>query len=328
MIRVAPIHLVVATLLATLAHGVLLVSISLKSRLEAEPEPKSTIYLELATLSGTFGEFELSAPATNDESLPTPDRADHAEASSDPVEFPDGPPLDDAFANDAPPPMPLPPSPPIQVDETRPIPTPVAVVETVLPVEVLPVETVLPVEAVSPVEAVPPAEAEVLLAPETTPDVSDMPVPKFEVSEPPPAAVPKSGPVSTAAEQAPVAEPTSQPITSAPAFISSDAAQTPARAGATTKYIGDLYQRLNRAARRDYPWKSIERREEGVVPLRLTVLAGGELESVEVVDRSQAPERLIDAAVRAVQRSAPFPSFPSEMGSDSETFDVRIIYKL
>ena len=317
MIRVAPIHLVVATLLATLAHGVLLVSISLKSRLEAEPEPESTIYLELATLSGTFGEFELSAPATNDESRPTPDRADHAEASSDPVEFPDGPPLDDAFANDASPPMPLPSSPPIQVDETRPIPTPVAVVETVLPVE-----------AVSPVEVVPPAEAEVPLAPETTPDVSDMPVLKFQVSEPPPAAVPKSGPVSTAAEQAPVAEPTSQPITSTPAFISSDAAQTPARAGATTKYIGDLYQRLNRAARRDYPWKSIERREEGVVPLRLTVLAGGELESVEVVDRSQAPERLIDAAVRAVQRSAPFPSFPSEMGSDSETFDVRIIYEL
>lgn len=311
MIRVAPIHLVVAALLATLAHGVLLVSISLKSRLEAEPEPESTIYLELATLSGTFGEFEPSAPAANDESLPTPDRADHAEASSDPVEFPDRPPLDDVFANDAPPPMPLPPSPPIRVDETRPIPTPVAVVETVLPVE-----------------AVPPAEEELPLAPETTPDVPDMPVLKFQVSEPPPAAVPKPGPVSTAAEQAPVAEPTSQPTTSTPAFISSDTAQTPARAGATTKYIGDLYQRLNRAARRDYPWKSIERREEGVVPLRLTVLAGGELESVEVVDRSQAPERLIDAAVRAVQRSAPFPSFPSEMGSDSETFDVRIIYEL
>ena len=231
MIRVAPIHLVVATLLATLAHGVLLVSISLKSRLEAEPEPESTIYLELATLSGTFGEFELSAPATNDESRPTPDRADHAEASSDPVEFPDGPLLDDAFANDASPPMPA----AVESADTG------RLKRDRYPHRVAVVETVLPVEAVSPVEVVPPAEAEVPLAPETTPDVSDMPVLKFQVSEPPPAAVPKSGPVSTAAEQAPVAEPTSQPITSTPAFISSDAAQTPARAGATTKYIGDLY---------------------------------------------------------------------------------------
>jgi len=93
-------------------------------------------------------------------------------------------------------------------------------------------------------------------------------------------------------------------------------------------YAGSLFRQINSVATRNYPRKSLQRREEGFVPVRLEVGQAGELLSVTVLDESQAPSRLISAALKAVRKSAPFPTFAPEMGAETATFEVRIQYKL
>ncbi len=93
-------------------------------------------------------------------------------------------------------------------------------------------------------------------------------------------------------------------------------------------YGNELHQRLNGAAARSYPRQSIRLEEEGVVPARLRIAAGGELLSVRVLDDTLAASRLVHAARRAIQRSAPFPCFAPGMGTSPVEFDVRINYRL
>ena len=65
-----------------------------------------------------------------------------------------------------------------------------------------------------------------------------------------------------------------------------------------------------------------------MVPVRITIDRVGDLISVDVLDDSLAPERLIKAALKAVRKAAPFPAFSAELGDYSRQFDVRIIYKI
>ncbi len=103
----------------------------------------------------------------------------------------------------------------------------------------------------------------------------------------------------------------------------------PARDQASIDQYGEgLFRKINRNAARSYPRRSMERREEGVVPVRLKVGPAGQLLSVRILDESLASSRLVRAAVRAVERSAPFPAFQSGMGAEPVEFDIRVIYVL
>jgi TonB family protein len=88
-----------------------------------------------------------------------------------------------------------------------------------------------------------------------------------------------------------------------------------------------LFQAINIKAARNYPRRAINRRLEGIVPVRLWIGADGALRRVDVLDKSQAPS-LIRAALKAVQKAAPFPAFNNDLGKDERRFDVRIIYKI
>ena len=72
----------------------------------------------------------------------------------------------------------------------------------------------------------------------------------------------------------------------------------------------------------------MDRGEEGVVPVRLTIGGDGKLLEVRVLDDTLAADRLVKAAVRAIQRSAPFPQFAADMGGAPAEFTVNINYSL
>lgn len=63
--------------------------------------------------------------------------------------------------------------------------------------------------------------------------------------------------------------------------------------------------------------------------MRLTIGRGGKLLEVRVLDDTLAADRLVKAAVRAIQRSAPFPQFAADMGGGAQAeFTVNINYSL
>ena len=93
-------------------------------------------------------------------------------------------------------------------------------------------------------------------------------------------------------------------------------------------YGGALHQLLNRNAARNYPAVSMQRGEEGAVPLLLRIAPDGDLREVRVLDDSQASRTLVSAAVRAVQRSSPFSDFATGMGNDPIEFPITVNYRL
>ena len=97
-----------------------------------------------------------------------------------------------------------------------------------------------------------------------------------------------------------------------------------ARAAATAAYTEGLHARLNRAAQRSYPTRSINRGEEGVVPVLLTIGRDGKLLQVRVLDDTLAADRL----VRAIQNSAPFPQFATDMSGEPIEITIRLGYSL
>lgn len=64
------------------------------------------------------------------------------------------------------------------------------------------------------------------------------------------------------------------------------------------------------------------------MPIQLRIGPDGELLGVRILDDSLAAPRLIAAAVRAVERSAPYKAFAPFMGNEPLLFVVRINYRL
>ena len=93
-------------------------------------------------------------------------------------------------------------------------------------------------------------------------------------------------------------------------------------------YTGGLHGRLDRAAQRSYPTRSINCGEEGVVPALPTIGRDGKFPQVRVLDDTLAADRPVRAAVRAIRTSAPFLQFAASMGGESAEFTVRIDYSL
>ena len=138
--------------------------------------------------------------------------------------------------------------------------------------------------------------------------------PKPERTAPPP--VKETPPQQVASLPAPIPAPTAPP---------GPTSQSPE---ALAAYGGSLFHAINTTATRNYPARALKRRQEGVVPMRLTIDADGALVSAIVLDKSEAPSRLITAALKAVQKAAPFPAFSNDLGNDQRQFDVRIVYKI
>ena len=99
-------------------------------------------------------------------------------------------------------------------------------------------------------------------------------------------------------------------------------------AAAIGDYGSSLHRTLNRAAARSYPRHSMDRGEEGAVPLLLRIAPDGELLEVRVLDDSQASRTLVTAAVRTAQRSSPFTDLAAGMGDAAIEFRITINYRL
>jgi TonB family protein len=69
------------------------------------------------------------------------------------------------------------------------------------------------------------------------------------------------------------------------------------------------------AARKKYPKKAKRRGEEGQVIIQFTLLKSGEIKDLLLASATPYAE-LNEAALNAVRRAAPFPSFPDEIGQD------------
>lgn len=274
--------------------------------------------------------------------LPLPDEINRFEPTPPPLDEPDLPPpppdevdADAMLLEPDPLPEPPPPSEPEQVrlDELPPPPertrehrpdTPPLTIAAMTPPP--PPEQARPIT-----EALPP------LTPRRDP-LAELPKPRakpkpLQVAATPPAAPrPEPAPAPVPRQVAPAPPPQTQ-VASAPAAVVPPAAAPTVRRGVSTgdaraKYADNIHRQINYRAQSHYPRKAAKRGEEGVVPLRLEVGIEGELLSLTVLDESLVSRRLIKAAIKAVERSAPFPSFPPEMGDGSAIFEVKILYKL
>ena len=275
--------------------------------------------------------------------LPLPDEINRFEPTPPPLDEPDLPPpppdevdADAMLLEPDPLPEPPPPSEPEQVrlDELPPPPertrehrpdTPPLTIAAMTPPP--PPEQARPIT-----EALPP------LTPRRDP-LAELPKPRakpkpLQVAATPPAAPrPEPAPAPVPRQVAPAPPPPQTQVASAPAAVVPPAAAPTVRRGVSTgdaraKYAGNIHRQINYRAQSHYPRKAAKRGEEGVVPLRLEVGIEGELLSLTVLDESLASRRLIKAAIKAVERSAPFPSFAPEMGDGSAIFEVKILYKL
>lgn len=104
----------------------------------------------------------------------------------------------------------------------------------------------------------------------------------------------------------------------------SAAAPPPPRAEMMAFYARRLLDRLER--HKTYPVLSERRGEEGIVTLRLIVAADGALVAATAI--GEAPRRLVDASLAAVQAAAPFPALPRELAAAQAVFDLPIAYRL
>lgn len=90
-------------------------------------------------------------------------------------------------------------------------------------------------------------------------------------------------------------------------------------------YIADLkrwvYKKLT------YPEKSINRNEQGLVRVNVIIDRKGKVQSVDLVEESEY-KRLNQEAVKAVNRSSPFPKIPDELTDENYSFSIPIVFKL
>lgn len=146
------------------------------------------------------------------------------------------------------------------------------------------------------------------------------PAPRREPAKPRAAAAIAHQPAAPAAgttEPAPAETPTTQ-------LAALSTAVPPPRAEMMAFYARRLLERLER--HKTYPVLSERRGEEGIVTLRLTVAADGALVAATAI--GEAPRRLVDASLAAVQAAAPFPALPQELAAAQAVFDLPIAYRL
>ncbi len=162
--------------------------------------------------------------------------------------------------------------------------------------------------------------------------------------EPPPAAAPvapprpelasrktepKAKPVTLAADVTPPGEAGDEKIVPSAAPASEQTPPSPARDGSPLPerriYLQQLQQRI--AQQRYYPRRSRARGEQGRVVVRFVLAADGSVKGLEVID-SSGIARLDQAAIKTVERAAPFDPLPAGRRQDEWTIEVPLVFKL
>ncbi len=81
------------------------------------------------------------------------------------------------------------------------------------------------------------------------------------------------------------------------------------------------------AARKKYPKKARRRGEEGLIIVQFTVLKSGKIRDLLLVSATPYAE-LNEAALNAVRRAVPFPSFPDEIGEDFLVLELPFRFEI
>jgi len=90
-------------------------------------------------------------------------------------------------------------------------------------------------------------------------------------------------------------------------------------------YIADLKRWVYKSLK--YPTKSVDRNEQGLVRVTVSIDRSGAVQNIELTEESKY-KRLNVEARKAVERSSPFPKVPDEIKDPSYTFSVPIVFRL
>lgn len=197
-----------------------------------------------------------------------------------------------------------------------------ATAEEDAPVE--PVEDASPPEPVTPPEetvlepqepaVAPPLEVSVVTQPQTVTEpvvVAATPQP-----EPEPTAVPQAKPQVKPEPRAALQKATGS---------GSDKRAGGRNTGKTKNYFGELAAWLNR--HKDYPADLKKQKIQGVVVVKFTINAVGEIQRM-AVKKSSGHQRLDMAALDVLQKANPLPPIPTEMKRDTLTLSLPVDYSL
>ena len=90
-------------------------------------------------------------------------------------------------------------------------------------------------------------------------------------------------------------------------------------------YIAKLKKWTNKKLR--YPTRSLQRDEQGTVRLNVIINREGNLVEVSVIEEAEF-KRLTKAALKAVDKSQPYPAMPENLTGNSFEFSLPIVFKL
>ncbi|WP_421780300.1 TonB family protein [Kiloniella litopenaei] len=99
--------------------------------------------------------------------------------------------------------------------------------------------------------------------------------------------------------------------------------------GAGQKATGDYWKavQIRLARNKRYPRKAKRRQMQGVTFIELTLLASGKVESYQVLE-SSGFALLDQAAIKMIEKSAPFPKFPSSITKERMTRRIPVVFNL
>ena len=164
--------------------------------------------------------------------------------------------------------------------------------------------------------------------------VSNTPAaPPFETIRPSP--IPSNAPIQTVDPMATLPSPPERPTQKRKDLAIAAPAQSNIEQNSTTdqdsihaieRYVSVLHDAITVRARRDYPQRALNRREEGRVFMKIKIDANGELLEIKVSEESTASRLLIRAAKQAIIEEAPFAQFAQVLRQDTQWFDLNVNY--
>ena len=118
-------------------------------------------------------------------------------------------------------------------------------------------------------------------------------------------------------------------VTSTKSANTGSSSQQNRNSGAGQKATGDYWKavQIRLARNKRYPRKAKRRQMQGVTLVELTLLASGKVESYQVLKSSGFP--LLDqAAIKMIEKSAPFPQFPASITEPQMTRQIPVHFNL
>ncbi|WP_323846751.1 energy transducer TonB [Microbulbifer magnicolonia] len=107
--------------------------------------------------------------------------------------------------------------------------------------------------------------------------------------------------------------------------LSTAALNAGAASDSLDRYMSDL--KRHTAKYIDYPRRAQERKWEGVVQLRVTIDAKGQVQDIQVLEESRYSS-LNREALRSIERANPYPAIPAELGLQTYEFIMPINFSL